>query len=507
MVLGVNEQVSDRGIGSRLPYGLGAGFLGRLRDRWQKQSLTLQFTITAALVISIGMAALGTWVNDRIKSGVVQNSASNAALYLVGFVEPHVQELGSASSLTPLAQERVDSVFRQLMQQRRIVAVKVWAPGGKLAYSSDKRRVGQTFPETERLKRAWKGTVEPEYDDLSDEESEIERLLNVPMLEIYAPIRDARTNEVIAVAEVYEIAEDLASDLQRASLQTALMLGSIALVMIGSLFHIVRRGSRTIEEQQSALSDRVNELSHLLRVNKELQRRIAVANRRTAETNEQFLRRIGADLHDGPAQLIGFGLLRLDALRPRLTPKATGEKAGGPARDEARDDIDVIQAALSDGLRELRAICADIAIPELRDATPLDALRIAVQNHEHRTGSRVIFEVRDAMPARLSLPLLTCVYRFVQEGLNNAFRHAGGKGQKVCATYRQSIFEILVSDEGDGITAGTEPRDLTGGLGLRGLRDRILSMGGEFETDSSPGHGTRLVARFMVDPIGLETGN
>lgn len=475
----------------------------KLHSAWHALSLSYQFGLAASLVILLGMTVLGAWVNDRIKSGVVNNSAANAALYLVGFVEPHIGDLKSSGELSPYAQDRIDGVFRRLVQQRKIVGIKIWISGGKLAYSSDKRRIGNVFPESDRLRGAWAGNIEHEYDDLTDAESEFERAVGLPTLEVYAPLRDPETNSIIAVGEVYEVAEGLAADLRRASLQTAFVMGSMTLVMIGSLFHIVQRGSRTIEQQQQALSERVAELSRLLGVNRMLHRRVAEANRRAVENNEQFLRRVGADLHDGPAQLIGLGLLRLDALRPRLAPAAARTVVAGIP---AGDDIDIIHVALRDSLRELRAICADIAIPELDGAELADVLKTAVHNHEHRTSTRVALVIDGDLPVGLSLPLLTCSYRFVQEGLNNAFRHAEGRGQKVIGRYQGGVLEIVVSDEGDGLTGERETRGSSGGLGLRGLRDRILSMGGEFEMGPAPVKGTRLVARFKIEFVSRDAG-
>jgi signal transduction histidine kinase len=468
-------------------------WLQRLRDRWSRLSLSSQFAITASIVILLGMAMLGAWVSDRIAQGVVRNSAANAALYLVGFVEPHVQALTISKELAPEDIRKIDAQFNILVKQRRILGIKVWAQGGRLAYSSDKRRLGQDFPVSDKLRRAWLGSIEPELDDLSDEESADERSAGARTLEVYAPVRNSQTNEIIAVAEVYEIADELMGELRLAYLQLTIVVGSLAFALIGSLFHIVSRGSRTITEQQAALSDRIEDLSRLVKFNRELRLKVADANRRASESNDQFLRRIGAELHDGPAQLIGLGLLRLDALRPHHpTPP-----------DGARDDLEIIRGALSDALKELRSISAGISIPQLENASLSDAIEIAVRNHEYRTSTSVELDVAQDLPP-LEKALVTCLYRFVQEGLNNAFRHAGGKGQHVVAVRTDRQIVVSVSDKGDGLKTSNEVRCVGNGLGLSGLRDRILSMGGEFEVISEAGQGTQLLARFNFEPMGQD---
>ena len=475
--------------------------------RWQALSLSHRFSITAAVVIAIGMAVLGAWVSGRIAHSVVQASAANAALYLTGFVEQHVQELATRDTLSESARRQIDLTFHRIIGQSKVVGIKVWTRGGKLAYSSDKLRIGQVFPISDVLREALAGHIAAEYNDRSDPESEMERRLGVPLLEVYTPLRHATTNEIVAVAEIYESAGGLANDLWSSYLQTLLVLGSLAALMIGSLFHIVSGGSDTIDSQRIALAERVDELSRLLQENQRLQERVTHANRRGIETNERIMRRIGADLHDGPAQLIGFALLRLDALRPRLSPPLITAASRAPAVDklgsaESPDDVDVIRGALQDGLKELRAVCSGLAIPDLIDATLPDAIRTAVRSHEFRTRTAVELVLADDLPPILDMPVLTCVYRLVQEGLNNAYRHANGAGQRVEASVTGDRLQLVVSDTGGGLSgAGSDDTSLSG-LGLRGLKDRIVSLGGDFEVQSTAGRGVTLVASFRVDGVG-----
>jgi signal transduction histidine kinase len=93
------------------------------------------------------------------------------------------------------------------------------------------------------------------------------------------------------------------------------------------------------------------------------------------------------------------------------------------------------------------------------------------------------------------------VYRFVQEGLNNSSQHAGGRGQKVKADVAARVLRVAVSDAGQGFDI-EKVQSLPLHLGLSGMRNRILAIGGEFEIVTFPGAGTTLVAtiplsRFM----------
>ncbi len=469
----------------------------RLSDRWQRLALDVQFAVVASVVVAVFMTLLGAWVSDRIVKGVVENSAATAALYLHGLVEPHVQELADRRTLSPATLERIDALFEKQRMRGRILGVKIWAAGGHLVYSRDRQQIGRVFPETAPLKEAWRGHVATEYDHLNDEENDIERRLALPVLEIYSPVFRASDNEVIAVAEIYEVATDLKREMRASYVQTSLAVAGLTLLMIASLFQIVRRGARTISQQKTALSQRVEELSTSLELNTVLQRRVADANRRAAEANEHFLRQIGAELHDGPAQLISLGLLRLDVLRPRGSFSDTQQKA-------IDHDFGIVRGALADSLKELRTICAGITIPELRNSTLPEALRVAVATHSRRTGTDVALLLDPALPDGVPLPFVVCAYRFVQEGLNNAFRHADGAGQRVTAHFNGQSLHLTVCDDGPGIPDVANPQaGANGQLGLRGLRDRILAMGGEFEITSAPGCGTQLAASFNFEELGF----
>jgi signal transduction histidine kinase len=251
---------------------------------------------------------------------------------------------------------------------------------------------------------------------------------------------------------------------------------------MGLLFGIVLRGSEMIASQRKALEGRVADLSRLLRQNEELRLRVQSASSRAAALNERFLKRISADLHDGPAQLLALASLRLGGSRP-------GE---GASPDPG--ELESIRNYLDDAMREIRSICRGLTLPHIEAMRLPELLRSAVAAHEQRTGTTVSLSVPNSAP-EISAAEKICVYRFVQEGLNNAFRHARGAGQSVSAEFSDATLVINVSDQGGGFDAAAEQQG--GGLGLAGLRDRVESLGGAFEVKSSAS-GTRVVMRLNI---------
>ncbi|WP_210396342.1 sensor histidine kinase [Motiliproteus sediminis] len=460
-----------------------------IAHRWRNLSLIGQFTLTSAVVLILGMALIGFWVTDQIKNGVMRNTASSTAMFMSSFIEPVVQELAHQDSLSPETHTLLDELLNGTDLSRRVLSFKVWKQDGLVVFSSRHELIGKRFPVTADLERAWRGEVSAEFDQLVDEENALERAEGVALLEVYSPIRQNRTGRIIAVAEFYEHAEELNSNLFWSTLTSWLVVGGVTLLMLGALSVIVLRGNRTIEQQRRALETQVADLSSLLNQNEELRSRLQRASRRTAEINERYLRRISADLHDGPAQLMAFALLRIDSLR-RVVPQ---DESG-----TGLHDVDTLRQSLTDALNEVRAICTGLALPELRTLSPEQLLRNAASAHERSTGTEVEVTIESA-PAWLSQPYKICAYRFVQETLSNAYHHANGEGQKVRMRCVSGLLEIEVSDSGPGLQRGSAPAG-DHGLGLPGLRERIESLGGNMRILSSKGQGTRVMMTCEVTP-------
>ena len=157
-------------------------------------------------------------------------------------------------------------------------------------------------------------------------------------------------------------------------------------------------------------------------------------------------------------------------------------------------------------MEEILDISAGLVLPELYGLSLTEVLVKATKTHEVRTGVKVARHL-GALPRTANRSTCICFYRFVQEGLNNAFHHALGASCSVTAYSTASAIEVKVSNDGSGFDPSTiERKGSSSGLGLAGLRERIESLGGTFEIQSTIDLGTVLTANFSIADLEIEDG-
>lgn len=458
-------------------------YLRRLAQIWAGLSLAWQFVIAGGIGLLAVMLVVGLWVTSQIRDGVMHNSAATTALYVDSVIAPLLPDMRKSQQLDDTVKRALDETLGQGALGKRLVSFKLWRRDGTILYSKDASLIGRQIEPNANLLAAFAGNVMVKYNRLEDEEDDKERAMGVPLLEIYNPVREPWSGEVVAVTEFYELSGDFEESLHSALLWSWLVVAGATAAALALLSGIVFRGSRTIASQRRALEAKVAELQTALTQNSSLRQRVQRASRRATAINERYLRRIGADLHDGPAQLVALAALRMDS--PVLVDPTTSSTL-------REAEIAGIHKTLGEAMREIRGICNGLVLPQIETQAVVDILRLAATEHERRTTTKVLLTLPERLP-ELGTSEKISVYRFVQEGLNNAYRHGKGKGQQVRAAMKGGKLVVEVLDAGPGFDPSRSE-----GLGLAGLRERIESIGGQFETLSGPG-GTRLVITLSVE--------
>jgi len=442
-------------------------------------TLFQQFMVVSLVILLIGAYIIGRYVSTEIEDRVIHRTSALTALYVDSVVSPHLQELKLGHDLSP---QHIDELNRLVFDSalgEHIASFKVWHVDGDVVWSQNSQLIGRRFPIAEDLKAALEGDVATEMSALDDDENVFERAAWPRLLETYAPVRADRTGEIIGAVEFYQDPRELEAEIESSQRMGWLIVGGATAAMYVLLVGMVGSASRTISRQHRRLERLADE-------NASLAFRVKDAAGRKSETDEQLLKGVAQDLHDGPAQDISLALLRLDAVVPDHTGSA------GAA------DAELMHKALVSALREIRNICGDLRMPEIEALHVGDVIKRAVQDHRDKTGDTVRVAICGGLPD-VELPAKIALYRVGQEALNNAHRHSGATEEDVRVEVEDGALKLIISDRGAGSALPSRDTGRGSSLGIRGMRERMEMLGGRLHVFSSPGAGTTVTAVLPLE--------
>jgi signal transduction histidine kinase len=198
---------------------------------------------------------------------------------------------------------------------------------------------------------------------------------------------------------------------------------------------------------------------------------VRASRARIVEAGDAERRRLERDLHDGAQQRLVTLSLALGMARDRAAADPELGSLIESASKEARE-----------ALTELRELARGIHPAVLTETGLAGAIQALVER------SPVATTVTAVPGGRFLAAVEATAYFVVSEALTNVAKHAMADSAEVMICQRAGRLVVEVSDDGAG---GARPE---GGSGLRGLADRVASVGGVLRVDSPPGCGTRLEA-------------
>jgi PAS domain S-box-containing protein len=207
--------------------------------------------------------------------------------------------------------------------------------------------------------------------------------------------------------------------------------------------------------------------------------------RQLIEAQEAERQSIARELHDQIGQVLTAIHLNLQ------TVWATCES------NESRALIDEGVAIVDEALGQVRNLSFELRPSLLDDLGLTTALRWYTDRFTQRTGIKSTTTINlPEPPARLTRELETACFRIVQEALTNVVRHARAKNVTIRLQKRNGEIRLTVKDDGSGFDAHSQNlAPFTTHVGLRGMRERALALGGRLDVRSSS-RGTRISASF-----------
>jgi len=200
---------------------------------------------------------------------------------------------------------------------------------------------------------------------------------------------------------------------------------------------------------------------------------------------EDERRRIAQDLHDDIGQSMIALILNLKTIHSKLIPD----------QEDVAEQIKETIRVVEEMIRHIRQVLYELRPPMLDTLSLAKTLEALCSSLALSTGLRIVFSGQDQLPLIPSAQA-TVLYRLLQEGMNNAVKHA--KATTVWINLEYVDGEVNISLEDDGLGFDPDQRS-SYGIGLQGLRERFMTLGGNFDVESSPGKGTRLYGSLPID--------
>jgi two-component system CheB/CheR fusion protein len=223
---------------------------------------------------------------------------------------------------------------------------------------------------------------------------------------------------------------------------------------------------------RTAELDAANAALRAERARQELQRRLVTAQ-------EQERGRISRELHDEAGQQITALMLSLKALESAVP---------GPETPIKLRELRIATERLAKEIHHLATELRPVALDQLGLARALTGYLDAWLT---RTGIAVDFVSAGIEDVRLPPAVETTLYRIVQEAMNNVSKHASAKNVSVIVERRSEQVVGIVEDDGAGFDLESlSDAEAMARIGIAGMRERAVIVGGELTIESSPGHGT-----------------
>jgi PAS domain S-box-containing protein len=310
----------------------------------------------------------------------------------------------------------------------------------------------------------------------------IERMTGRTPDEFYA---DADLARSLVVEEDRPLADALLSDPGETPAPVCVRLRHAegAIVWIEALVAPVRDAAGTLVAVEGVMRDVTQRKEMELRL-RESRQRLRELSARTEDAREEERRRLARTLHDELGQLFSSIRLELGAAI------ALFRESGSPLM---RPIVDRLQAAagLTDiGVASLRQLTTTLRPPILDHLGLVPAIRWEASIFSKRTGIRCHVAAKPAAMV-LDEAHVTALYRILLAALDNINRHAGAGTVWIRLTRRDGMTLMEVRDNGRGISDAqiNDPR----AMGLLGMRERALALGGEVRVTRGRRNGTRLI--------------
>jgi signal transduction histidine kinase/streptogramin lyase len=208
---------------------------------------------------------------------------------------------------------------------------------------------------------------------------------------------------------------------------------------------------------------------------------------RLESAKEEERQHISRELHDELGQTLTAAKISLQLARREIGEDAPVQR------------LESAVAMMDSMIGQVRTISLNLRPPLLDEAGLVPALTHELEQASQHTGIPIELAVSDHFP-QLPSELETVVFRVSQEAISNSLRHSGASRIEVTLAATGDELSVAVEDDGCGFDVDeVRTRAMRGEhLGLLGLDERVIAVGGTARLESTPGRGTRLSVRIPL---------
>jgi signal transduction histidine kinase len=222
-------------------------------------------------------------------------------------------------------------------------------------------------------------------------------------------------------------------------------------------------------------------LTHLVEA-REARQELKSLSAKLVSTQENERKNISRELHDAVGQSLSAVQFELHRLAGTAVLDQTELRAG----------MGRVGELVESSVAMVRNMALLLRPSMLDDLGLVAALEWQAAQISKTMGLRItVTAIADEMPEDHKI----CIFRIVQESLNNVCRHANANSVQIHLNAKSGGVVVMIRDDGRGFQA-----DRTKGLGLIGMQERVESLGGTLIIESGPGKGTTVVASLSLPP-------
>ncbi|MGE5557201.1 MAG: sensor histidine kinase [Bacillota bacterium] len=212
------------------------------------------------------------------------------------------------------------------------------------------------------------------------------------------------------------------------------------------------------------------------------------------KAQEEERKRVAREIHDGPAQNMANVVMHTELCEKLLETKPEAVKS----------ELQQLKIIVKKSLDEIRKLIFNLRPMALDDLGLLPTLYRFAEEILDRENLPVEIKVIGT-ERRLPSTTEVALFRLIQEAINNARRHAEAESVQVRVEFGARELRVTIMDNGKGFDLSKVKREAEGkeSFGIMSMQERVKLLNGEFNLDSSPGAGTRVL---VVIPMEIELG-